>query len=142
MCNTCNKTFRSKFAFKHHYEAVHGESKHECGDCGRRFKLKSGLKTHLLSHAPLEMCKICGKKLSPRYMSHHLKLHSDKRQNHACASCGIAFQTQEQLLTHHNQSHGTEILYNCQMCDARYITTDLLQHHYQQIHGYIDGFIK
>lgn len=135
-CNSCNKTFRSKFAFKHHYHSVHGESKHECSDCGRRFKLKSGLKTHLLSHAPSESCKICSKKLSPRYMSHHLKLHSDKKQNHTCITCGLAFKSQEQLLTH-NQSHGTEILFNCQLCSACFTTTDLLQYHYQQNHGFV-----
>ncbi|XP_063709881.1 zinc finger protein 501-like [Culicoides brevitarsis] len=78
-CDICSKSFRSKFAFKHHYEAVHGERRHECSECGRRFKLKSGLKSHLLSHAPSEECKICQKKLSPRYMSHHLKLHSEKQ---------------------------------------------------------------
>lgn len=137
-CNSCNKTFRSKFAFKHHYEAVHGESRHECGECGRRFKLKSGLKSHLLSHAPSESCKICGKKLSPRYMSHHLKLHSDKRdkQTNACATCGLTFQTQEELVTH-RQSHGTEISYNCQLCTTSYTNIDLLQFHYQQNHGFV-----
>lgn len=44
------------------------ESEHRCDDCGRTFRLASGLRTHSLKHGKKLKCEVCGKEFSRMYL--------------------------------------------------------------------------
>ena len=63
VCHKCGKTFRNKYTLKTHLETEENLREYKCDDCGFACNSKSGLHAHRHTHKTkdLEVCKICGK---------------------------------------------------------------------------------
>uniref|UniRef100_A0A7M4EZP0 Zinc finger protein 574 n=1 Tax=Crocodylus porosus TaxID=8502 RepID=A0A7M4EZP0_CROPO len=102
-CLACGKAFGKQLQLARHQRFVHGlERRHECHTCGKRFKKKSHVRNHLLTHTG--------------------------ERPFACPDCPKAFNSQANLLRH-RLTHTGERPYQCQVCLKRFTQSSTLQQH-------------
>ena len=76
-CNLCNKYIASS-RLRFHIKHIHTtESNNSCTVCGKAFKLKLSLKTHI-KNCPKpkfrnQKCRICDEQFTKKYLRDHVK---------------------------------------------------------------------
>ncbi|XP_040280154.1 vascular endothelial zinc finger 1 isoform X4 [Bufo bufo] len=95
-CSVCGKGFSRPDHLSCHVKHVHStERPFKCQTCTAAFATKDRLRTHMVRHEGKVSCNVCGKLLSPAYITSHLKTHGQS-QSINCNTCkqGKKFQGQ------------------------------------------------
>ncbi|XP_059225164.1 zinc finger protein 85 [Stomoxys calcitrans] len=130
VCETCGKVFSNKNLFKNHC-LLHIDESHwpfvcdEAG-CGKRFRMKSRLKTHKLRHSGIKRysCPYCGlKKVTKNELNIHVNLHTFEKK-YPCRVCSKVFKSVGGVRTHLLQTHEQSVkkknvTYDCRHCGRK-----------------------
>ncbi|XP_041829656.1 oocyte zinc finger protein XlCOF6-like isoform X2 [Melanotaenia boesemani] len=130
-CSKCQKIFRFRSHLKHHVTVVHTDVyPFNCDVCGKRFKQKKNLNTHLIVHAENKphQCEIC--KRSFTCLS-HLKIHMTKHTGESLFSCDVCGKnfTQKGNLERHSVAHTKNKPLSCEYCGKGFTDEKHLQAH-------------
>lgn len=104
-CLLCKKKFSNFVYLKSHTMRCHQMpstiKKYTCMECHFKTYYEHGYKEHMWSHANDSRvpCNICYKVLKRSYLSNHMKIHGDKK-NEMCFICSRKFVSKKYLNTH------------------------------------------
>jgi uncharacterized Zn-finger protein len=134
ICNICNKQFLSISALKLHQRFVH---EHQLiftctyNGCGKIFRNKYRLETHLRKHQGIKLfkCEICEKSFSENgTLLTHYVIHSNYKP-FSCEFCSYKCKTNPQLKHHYLKEHNESYFYKCFICKIKYKKKAELKHH-------------
>ncbi|CAM5176734.1 unnamed protein product, partial [Eretmochelys imbricata] len=138
-CLMCSKVFAKHLQLVRHQRFVHKlERRHKCQACGKMFKKKSHVRSHLLTHTgerPFR-CPECGKSFnSQANQLRHRLTHTGERP-YRCEVCQKAF-TQSSTLQQHRLVHSRRFPYKCPECGVDFHRPyRLLMHRYHHTGEY------
>ncbi|XP_077068326.1 myc-associated zinc finger protein isoform X2 [Siphateles boraxobius] len=142
VCPHCAKGFSRPDHLNSHVRQVHStERPFKCPTCESAFATKDRLRAHMIRHEDKVPCHICGKLLSPAYITDHMRVHNQS-QHHICHLCNRSFTTLTYLRVHAQKHHGQEWKESgvgrgsgpggvllCQLCGVHCKTPTQLQGH-------------
>ncbi|XP_062875108.1 vascular endothelial zinc finger 1 isoform X2 [Trichomycterus rosablanca] len=142
VCPHCSKGFSRPDHLNSHVRQVHStERPFKCPTCESAFATKDRLRAHMIRHEDKVPCHICGKLLSPAYITDHMRVHNQS-QHHVCHLCNRSFTTLTYLRVHAQKHHGQEWKESsmgrgsgpggvllCQLCGVHCKTPTQLQGH-------------
>lgn len=133
-CEECDRIFADEEKLQKHMIKVHQQERpFQCVLCGKCFKTKEFLKTHLKQHNKRFTCDICGvSKVSGYDLRLHKKKHNQEYVTH-CEICGKGFYT-NQTLDRHLLTHTGEKPFVCKVCNTPYASAAYLNMHMKS-HG-------
>lgn len=137
-CETCHNTFKSDQILQRHIQLTHQNILVAfCELCGKGFKLRSDLTSHLRSHSDERnySCEICDKKFKTNTNLHkHKRTHlpKEERPGHVCEICSkISFSSGSHK--NHMRTHTGETPFQCKICPMKFSQYASL-HRHQNVH--------
>ncbi|XP_063292014.1 zinc finger protein 574 [Pelobates fuscus] len=139
MCAPCGKAFPLLHQLLRHQRFVHSlERRHKCPSCGKPFKKRSHLRSHILTHTgerPFS-CMDCNKSFNSQANLLRHKLTHTGEKPHKCQLCNKAF-SQSSTLQQHLSVHSQEHPYKCNECGVNFHRPyRLYMHQYQHTGEY------
>ncbi len=130
-CKLCDKSYTSDSNLREHMKNVHehldpATLKHPCETCGKTFKSRHYLNSHLKIHndGPFKICPHCKKSFKGRYYYQHLKTHADPSTwKYSCAFCQERFSTKYKKIEHEALIHTNQAQFQCEFCNQMFLTT-------------------
>ena len=100
-CPECGKYYERELSLWYHINATHSKTPAACEICGKVFKSRVGVKSHMKTHER-STCDLCGKEFTN--MKEHMKnMHTaDCDQPFKCEHCGKGFPDSLKFRTHMN----------------------------------------
>ena len=133
-CTVCGRSSKN---LREHMK-IHGDKKHFCDICGKRFLKTHELKLHLTTHSKEKpyTCELCGKGVA--CMKTHLKTclehRAESEKNFICAHCGKDFFLEASLKRHEFWEHLSLNRFECDVCHKKFRSKCFLQMHRRRIH--------
>lgn len=144
-CSHCSKVYPTKASFRQHIKLSHPETlpgyvadrQFECYICRKPSSSEMRLRQHLYTHNQSKkfLCAQCGYTThnSHLYQTHMLRKDHNPAQDNKqfkCDVCGKAFGAKK-ILANHKTVHTRERLFQCSICDMRFLTkSNLFIHNY------------
>ncbi|XP_052746075.1 zinc finger protein 250 isoform X4 [Bicyclus anynana] len=111
-CELCGKTFKSKESLRTHLFIHKGEKEHACPSCGKKFLFKKAMEIHAISHL-------------------------DSAQLY-CYECDMNFKNQMSFNQHMKYSlkhvDPAKLKHACSLCDKRFVKAVRLEEHKLAVH--------
>ncbi|XP_021961676.2 PR domain zinc finger protein 5 [Folsomia candida] len=137
----CDKTFLKKQNVSRHVRAEHAENpvRFRCTLCGKEFKMKIELESHVPTHTTEKPynCATCGRSFAlRRTMKSHEQTHLEKsaRDIFQCHVCPGTFLKKGGLQAHVQVVHENRRNYPCTICDKRFSSSSELKRHVEARH--------
>ncbi|EDW78208.2 uncharacterized protein Dwil_GK16297 [Drosophila willistoni] len=137
-CETCGKSFRTKFELAAHVKRMHDSDFTPviCDICGTHFRCKANFLIHKKSlhpEGPVDevQCKLCGRWLrDERSMRKHLARHDDRDGDtkYRCSLCQVE-KSSRVALSSHMRYHHSEKKHKCNLCGKEFKLPRALAEH-------------
>ncbi|XP_034233418.1 gastrula zinc finger protein xFG20-1-like [Thrips palmi] len=129
-CVECKRVFKTKTGLRHHAASHTGQFKYCCDFCGRGFMSRMMLEEHRSCHTKEEryICDVCGQKFT--FQSTYW-IHRKWHENpypYKCNYCGRFFK-HSSLLAVHKRKHTGERPYKCPHCPLTFPVSGTLKRH-------------
>ena len=137
-CKICDSPFDTKPDLDLHLKTAHEGKSHLCSDCGKSYKNKQGLNSHIIlvheKRKPLK-CEICGQGFVMKNLLkiHIENVHEGKKPN-ICEICGAAFSLKTSLRIHIDGVHEGKKPFQCSICGQGSKTKGHLDKHIATVH--------
>ncbi|CAK1554328.1 unnamed protein product [Leptosia nina] len=138
-CTMCDVTTVTLGKLRNHIRKSHS-TQHKCDLCGKVFRDKTSLRTHLFIHRGVKeySCPKCEKQfLFKKAMEIHLVTH-DSPANMYCHECDVTFKNQMSYNQHmkYNLKHidPARLKYACTLCEKKFVKAARLQEHNMAVH--------
>ncbi|KAH8273048.1 hypothetical protein KR018_004922 [Drosophila ironensis] len=138
VCDTCGKTFRTKFELSAHVKRMHAADFTPiiCDICGTHFRSKANFLIHkkaLHPDGPVAeaQCTLCGRWLrDERSLRKHLARHDDRDGDtkYRCLLCNAEKSTRAALSSHMRYHHSAK-RHKCSLCDKEFKLPRALAEH-------------
>lgn len=134
-CRECEKVFKSERAMLAHWDTHSMDYKFACEVCGKKFKVKRDVQSHMFSHVEATVaCPKCNKmfkddKAVQVHMLSHLKPHE-------CQQCGARYSCLK-YLRKHEEYHAKGIklkTYACPWCKLVFPSLSNIKMHVEDVH--------
>ncbi|XP_024149362.1 telomere zinc finger-associated protein isoform X2 [Oryzias melastigma] len=134
-CDTCHKSFKSKYYLKVHNRRHTGEKPFTCLKCDKKYLRKESLFLHETRGCPTVQCLTCQEQFMYKnnLNMHMMKVHGHPKP-HACSQCPKTFLTRTVLKVHEATRHRGEKPFVCEECGHRASSRNGLQMHIKAIH--------
>ncbi|VVC98845.1 unnamed protein product [Leptidea sinapis] len=137
-CTQCDDVFRSSEELQEHRNEKHFVT---CDDCGKRFKGKRTLSSHIIrihNRKSTHTCDVCKRWFSSqRRLESHVTSHSAElaRKLSYCDSCEVQFKNIH-VYRHHlkNTAQHAKETYECGVCHKRFSSKGYYKKHYDFYH--------
>ena len=133
---SCNKAFKSKYAYRLHVASHYGNESHLCPHCGQKFMYKNTFLAHLSRHErkPLVSCEKCGKSFTMICsLSKHKAICGVSNKAFQCPTCSKKFKA-KRYLDDHEKMHSKPDRYICETCGNMYNSRGGLYNHRKNKH--------
>ncbi|XP_061727498.1 zinc finger protein 419-like isoform X2 [Cydia pomonella] len=139
-CDICSREFTRYGKYLNH---IRGHGCEECPQCGKKI-FDNRLKYHMLTHKNMERlfkCSECGKsfKCKPTLTTHVARVHSSKDEVMYCAQCNKHFKNAYSYNSHMKYSgehvSSETLTHNCTECSRVFATGSLLRKHTESVHS-------
>lgn len=143
-CNVCSQTFGSPSGMQLHYARGHntnGEPFPECDVCGRTFKRRQNIVSHMItihSQGGEIVCQQCEKTFTTqRNLKRHLQhIHNPQFPYLECDNCSKIFKGKHSLIAHIQATHDiSRDSSQCHICKKVYTNKRNLKRHVEALHG-------
>ncbi|CAI9739536.1 PR domain zinc finger protein 15-like isoform X1 [Octopus vulgaris] len=136
-CAECGKIVKTKTSLVSHMRQFHSDAppKYTCKTCGKEFRQKGNMKTHMFSHSQEKhfACSYCDKKFKyPDQLNRH-RLEHTMTNKLMCEYCGKKF-VKSYELRKHTQIFHSGLMYVCDCCNAKCGHRHTLIRHYRKKH--------
>ncbi|KAJ0176807.1 hypothetical protein K1T71_007986 [Dendrolimus kikuchii] len=112
-CYHCPNAYTSQYAFSRHLKK-HSNIDYICDYCGKAFKIKSLLVSHMHTHSQIKKfaCEFCEKRFRQRgALNHHVNtVHKKLPPPCACQICEKRYPRMSLLKVHMNKAHGLVLM--------------------------------
>ncbi|XP_035713616.1 zinc finger protein 37 homolog [Folsomia candida] len=137
----CEKIYKNRYGLSQHVSTEHAENpvRFPCTLCGKKFKRRSHLETHIHSHTTEKTynCSTCGRSFAHKAsVTQHEKTHLEKsaRDMLQYRVCPQTFSSKKSLQGHIRVLHENQRNYPCAFCDKRFANTTNLKVHLERRH--------
>lgn len=135
-CQLCQQEFQSFVVLDHHMSSHY--SKYVCDTCGKGFRQKYCLTSHLVTHVKKKFeCRKCNATFDNYYRKrkHDVTEHRICKKFNSCPHCPEKFIHYPGRLKHLIKVHGYKRPeFKCPTCDKVYINNALLRSHIRNVH--------
>jgi len=133
-CSYCNGRYKPS-KIEAHIKLFHADGKiveNKCDQCGKKFKHKHILTTHMRNVHSFETvkCHICESVIKRCYYQTHLLVHNyEKSTKFTCRYCGKFIKTVKELDLSRHEKWCSQKQFRCELCDVFYKLADTISRH-------------
>ena len=145
-CNGCSQHFSNVKEVKNHMQVNHMNLLEKCifcEVCSDFFTTPLALRNHMFYHAEkVFRCPVCVKKkfLSQEEADDHMSQNKcSEQETFICNQCGTAFGSKFSLKTHMKSHEELIYQFQCKICQALYLTVNLIKNHIRKVHKIPEG---
>ncbi|KAK3095381.1 hypothetical protein FSP39_014059 [Pinctada imbricata] len=140
-CKVCHKTFLRPNSLSIHMFAHRSTKDFSCSECGKSFRLKASLRSHLRVHNKFffYICK-CGEKFRSKstFRNHIVAYHREDKTVtnfpiYKCEYCQKEFVSKHRYMEH-TSFHTGRKTFSCSLCSSKFATQGKLNWHINRVH--------
>ena len=131
-CKVCGKKCKTNFYLKEHLRH-HSSERVQCRLCEKAYIFKRNCQRHYVKHHKMKQCLVCDELINLSEMAKHNQICKPK-SGIRCDLCQNVFKDETTLSAHMIKHIPKAPTFKCQICRAKFDSTEILIEHVKQAH--------